>query len=135
MVTDICRGALEHYGSGFYDVAVFGLVDGERDIVSRYSVFWGGGRIAAMRTRDFMRKWQAALALAAGMVVITPAVILGFVELEMSDYGARRLTTIGLAAVGISAGLFTVAIKEEPWKGICAVFAFTGTGTALIVNA
>ena len=88
-----------------------------------------------MGIRDFIRKWQAAMALAAGMAVITPAVILGFVELEMFDYGAKRLTTIGLAAMGISAGLGATAIKDEPAKGICAVLAFTGTGAALIVSA
>ena len=41
MVADVSR-VLDHYGPGIYDVAVFGLVDGELGVVSWYSILWGG---------------------------------------------------------------------------------------------
>ena len=41
VVADISQ-ALDHYGPGVYDVIVWGLIDDELDIVSWYSVFWGG---------------------------------------------------------------------------------------------
>ena len=39
VVADVSK-VLEHYGPGVYSVAVFGLIDGEQDIVSEYSILW-----------------------------------------------------------------------------------------------
>ena len=85
-------------------------------------------------TKDIVRQWKVALAVAAGAVVLATGVMLGFIELGVFDYGAKRWTTIVLASLGVSAGLTAVAVKDEPAKGICAVFAFIVTGTALVVS-